>query len=68
MVASAHFYSVTIVTVSAPVGQGIVTILIGNSRQMQGAFLAGSFKVVEDTVLVLEQSFLRIEQSRECVC
>jgi hypothetical protein len=48
--------------------QGIVTIVIGNSRQMQRALLAGSFKIVEDAVLVLEQGFLRIEQSRESVC
>ena len=49
-------------------GQSIVTIVIGNSRQMKCAFLAASFKVVEDTVLVLEQRFLRIEQPRERVC
>ena len=49
-------------------GQGIVTIVIGNLRQMQWALLAGSFKVVEDTVLVLKQRFLRIEQSGESVC
>ena len=49
-------------------GQDIVTIVIGNSRQMQGAFLAGSFKVVEDAVLVLEQRFLGIEESRESIC
>ena len=49
-------------------GQSIVTIVIRNSGQMQGAFLAGSFKIVEDTVLVLEQRFLRIEESRESVC
>ena len=49
-------------------GQGIVTIVIRNSRQMQRALLAGSFKIVEDAVLVLEQGFLRIEQSRESVC
>ena len=49
-------------------GQGIVTIVIENFRQMQRALLAGSFEVVEDTVLVLEQRFLRIEQSRERVC
>ena len=44
-------------------GQGIVTIVIGNSRQMQRTLLAGSFKIVEDAVLVLEKRFLRIEQS-----
>ena len=49
-------------------GQSIVTIVIRNSRQMQRALLAGSFKVVEDTVLVLEQRFLWIEKSRESVC
>ena len=49
-------------------GQDIVTIVIGNSRQMQRAFLAGSFEIVEDAVFVLEQRFLRIEQSRERVC
>ena len=49
-------------------GQGIVTIVIWNSRQMQRAFLAGSFKIVEDAVLVLEQRFLRIEKSCERVC
>ena len=49
-------------------GQGIVTIVIENSRQMQRALLAGSFKIVEDAVLVLEKRFLRIEQPRERVC
>ena len=49
-------------------GQGIVTIVIDNSRQMQRALLAGSFKIVEDAVLVLEQGFLRIEQSGQAVC
>ena len=68
MVASAHFYSVTKVTVSAPGGQGIVTIVIGDSRQMQRALLAGSFKIVENAVFVLEQRFLRIKKSCECVC
>ena len=49
-------------------GQGIVTIVIGNSRQMQSAFLARSFEIVEDAVFVLEQRFLRIEKSCESVC
>ena len=44
-------------------GQGIVTIVIENSRQMQCALLAGSFKIVEDAVLILQKRFLRIEQS-----
>ena len=48
--------------------QGIVTIVIGNSCQMQRAFFAGSFEVVENTLLILEQRFLRIEKSRESVC
>ena len=39
-------------------GQGIVTIVIENSRQMQCTLLAGSFETVEDTVLVLEKRFL----------
>ena len=49
-------------------GQGIVTIVIGGSCQMQRALFAGSFEVVEDTVLVLQQRFLRIEQPRKRVC
>ena len=48
--------------------QGIVTIVIGDSRQMQRALLAGSFEIVENAVLVLEQRFLRIEQSGQSVC
>ena len=35
-------------------GQGIVTIVIGNSRQMQGALLAAPFEIVENAVFILE--------------
>lgn len=49
-------------------GQGIVTIVIGDSRQMQRALLAGSFKAVEDAVLILEQRFLGIEKSCKSIC
>ena len=49
-------------------GHGIVTIVIGDHRQMQGALLAGPFEIIEDAVFVLKQRLLRIEQSGQRVC
>ena len=47
---------------------GIVTIVIDDSRETQCAFFAASIDFVADAVLELQQRFLRVENARQCVC
>ena len=47
---------------------GIVTIVIDDSRETKCAFFAASIDFVADAVLELQQRFLRVENARQCVC